>query len=143
MIPRVNREPDSPDANSLGITVDNFPNFFFLYGPQAPTALCNGPSSAEVQGSWVVKTVDWLRDKGITKFSPTAQAVQAFKVHIEELSKATLLPKVTSFWMGANIPGKRVEAYNYSAGLKKYKGELAEEVDRGYPGFLRDALRQT
>lgn len=45
--------------------------------------------------------------------------------------------------MGANVPGKRVEAYNYSAGLKKYKEELAEEADRGYPGFLRDALRQT
>lgn len=129
--------------NSLGITVDNFPNFFFVYGPQAPTALCNGPSCAEVQGTWVVETIDWLRHKGITKFNPTAQAAQAFKDHIEELANATLVPKVASFWMGANVPGKRVEAYNYCAGLKKYKEELAEEADRGYPNFLRDALRQT
>ncbi|KAG6373084.1 cyclohexanone monooxygenase [Boletus reticuloceps] len=127
----------------LGVTVDNFPNFFFLYGPQAPTALCNGPSCAEVQGAWVIKTIDWLRQRGITKFNPSTQAAQAYKDHIEELSRATLLPKVASFWMGANVPGKRVEAYNYSAGLKMYKEELAEEAEHGYPGFLRDALRQT
>lgn len=105
--------------------------------------MCNGPSCAEVQGAWIVKTIDWLRNKGITKLSPSTLAAQAYKDHIEELSKATLFPKVSSFWMGANVPGKRVEAYNYSAGLKKYKEELAEEADRGYPGFLRDALRQT
>ncbi|KAF8554557.1 hypothetical protein OG21DRAFT_1053544 [Imleria badia] len=128
-------------ASRHSSTVDNFPNFFFLYGSQAPTALCNGPSCAEVQGAWVVKTLDRLRQKGITKFIPTTQATQAFKDHIEELSRATLLPKVASFWMGANIPGKRVEAYNYSGGLKRYKEELAEEADRGYPGFLRDADR--
>ena len=126
---------------SLGITVDNFPNLFFLYGPQAPTALCNGPACAEVQGAWVVKTIDWLRHKGVTKFNPSTQATQAFKDHIEALSKATLFPKVASFWMGANVPGKRVEAYNYTGGLKKYKEELAEEANCGYQGFLRDALR--
>lgn len=114
-----------------------------MYGPQAPTALCNGPSCTEVQGAWVVKTVEWLRQKGITKFTPTPLAAQTFKDHIDKLSNATLLPNVPSFWMGANVPGKRVEAYNYSAGLKKYKEELKEEADREYPGFLRDALRKT
>ena len=105
--------------------------------------MCNGVSCAEVQGAWVVKTIDWLRRKGVTKFSPSAQATEAFKGHIEELCKATLLPKVASFWMGANVPGRRVEAYNYAGGLKKYKEELAEEANGGYQGFLRDALRRT
>ena len=136
-------EADQSDASSLGVTVDNFPNFFFLDGPQAPTALCNASSCAEVQGGWIARTVDWLRQRGITKFHPTAQATGVFKDHVQELSKVTLLPKVASFWTGANIPGKRVEAYNYFGGLKKYKEALGEEADRGYPGFLRDALRQT
>jgi cation diffusion facilitator CzcD-associated flavoprotein CzcO len=34
----------------LGITVAGFPNMFFTYGPQAPTAFCNGPTCAELQG---------------------------------------------------------------------------------------------
>jgi cation diffusion facilitator CzcD-associated flavoprotein CzcO len=28
----------------LGMTVANYPNMFFTYGPQSPTALCNGPT---------------------------------------------------------------------------------------------------
>ncbi|KAJ0118573.1 Baeyer-Villiger monooxygenase [Diaporthe amygdali] len=28
----------------LGMTVSGFPNMFFTYGPQGPTALCNGPT---------------------------------------------------------------------------------------------------
>jgi cation diffusion facilitator CzcD-associated flavoprotein CzcO len=28
----------------LGLCVSGFPNMFFTYGPQAPTALCNGPT---------------------------------------------------------------------------------------------------
>jgi len=30
----------------LGMTTANFPNLFFVHGPQAPTAICNGPSCA-------------------------------------------------------------------------------------------------
>ena len=29
---------------SIGISINDFPNLFFLYGPQAPTAFANGPS---------------------------------------------------------------------------------------------------
>jgi len=28
----------------LGLTTANYPNMFFLYGPQGPTAFCNGPT---------------------------------------------------------------------------------------------------
>ena len=42
--------------------------------------------------------------------------------------------------MGANIPGKKREAYSYTGGVVAYKAEITAEIERGYPGFLREAL---
>ncbi|KIJ64835.1 hypothetical protein HYDPIDRAFT_131981 [Hydnomerulius pinastri MD-312] len=123
----------------LGMTTDNFPNLYFVYGPQGPTAFCNGPTCVELQGSWIVSTIDYLRQNGITKFNPTVQAARAYKKHNNELSDATLLSKAKSWYMGANIPGKKLEAYNYTGGVARYKLEIAEEIERGYPGFERGA----
>ncbi|KAG9311539.1 cyclohexanone monooxygenase [Chiua virens] len=124
----------------LGMTVDNFPNLYFVYGPQGPTAFCNGPTCVEVQGNWIVKTIEFLHQHGITKFNPISQAALDYKKHIDEMSNATLFPLVKSWYMGANIPGKKREAYNYLGGLKTYKKEITEEMEGGYPGFQREAL---
>lgn len=42
----------------LGMTVSGFPNMFFTYGPQAPTAFCNGPTCAELQGMYTHRFPD-------------------------------------------------------------------------------------
>ena len=122
------------------MTIDNFPNLYFVYGPHGPTAFCNGPTCVEVQGSWIVQTIEYLRQHGITKFTPTSHAALTYKKHIDALSDATLLPLVNSWYYGANIPGKKREAYNYVGGLPVYKQEILEEIERGYPGFQREAL---
>ncbi|KAH0835013.1 cyclohexanone monooxygenase [Lanmaoa asiatica] len=111
----------------LGLTIDNFPNLFFTYGPHGPTALCNGPTCLQVQGAWIVKTIEYLREHSITKFTPTTHAALMFKKHVDEMCAATLLPQADSWFMGANIPGKRREAYNYVGGVAAYKQEIAAE----------------
>ncbi|KAG9311517.1 cyclohexanone monooxygenase [Chiua virens] len=124
----------------LGMTIDNFPNLFFTYGPQGPTAFSNGPTCAQLQGSWIDQTIGYLRDNHITKFTPTGHAASTFKKHIDELFGGTLLPLADSWYVGANIPGKKREAYNYIGGLVPYTKEITTEVDCGYPGFMRETL---
>ena len=34
----------------LGMASANFPNLLYVYGPQSPSAFCNGPTCAELQG---------------------------------------------------------------------------------------------
>jgi cation diffusion facilitator CzcD-associated flavoprotein CzcO len=46
---------------AYGMTVHQFPNLFFLYGPQAPTAYANGPSITEPQARWVLKVMKLMR----------------------------------------------------------------------------------
>ena len=129
-----------PDLRSLGLTIDNFPNLFFTYGPHGPTASCNGPTCVQLQGAWIVQTVAYLCEHHITKFTPTTRAALAFKKRVEGLCSATLLAQVDSWYMGANIPGKKREAYNYTGGVVAYKQEIMAEIERGYPGFLKEGL---
>ncbi|KAG9313635.1 hypothetical protein JVU11DRAFT_5967 [Chiua virens] len=56
----------------LGMTIDDFPNLFFTYGPHGPTALSNVPTCVQLQGSWIDQTIEYLRDNHITKFTPTS-----------------------------------------------------------------------
>ncbi len=37
----------------LGMSTHKFPNMFYTYGPQAPTAYGNGPSIVQPQGDWI------------------------------------------------------------------------------------------
>jgi cation diffusion facilitator CzcD-associated flavoprotein CzcO len=58
---------------AMGIAIPTFPNMFFLYGPQAPTAFSNGPSCTQVQAEFVDKTIKDLTAKNITRFEATTE----------------------------------------------------------------------
>jgi cation diffusion facilitator CzcD-associated flavoprotein CzcO len=41
----------------LGLTTNGFPNMFFTYGAQAPTAFSIGPACAEFLGHWIIRAI--------------------------------------------------------------------------------------
>ena len=83
----------------------HFPNLLYIYGPQSPSAFCNGPTCA------------W-RD------------------HVAELVGATLFPHAQSWFMGANIPGKKREMLVHLGGLPLYLQKCKASADAGYAGFV-------
>ena len=118
----------------LGYAVPDFPNMLMLYGPQSPTAFCNGPTCAEIQGDWVVDCLNHLRDRNKKRIEATDAAAEAWAAHLAEVGAATLLPKADSWYMGANIPGKRRELL-YHPIVPAYVERCAEVAARGYEGF--------
>ncbi|KAI2913483.1 hypothetical protein CBS147371_6897 [Aspergillus niger] len=108
----------------LGLTIHGYPNLFFTYGPQAPTALSNGPTTIEVQGRWIVDAIRAMERRGIKSVEPTLSAMHGWKHRIEELSNLTLLPTTRSTYMGGTFPGKPFEQLNYTVGIPGYKGEI-------------------
>ncbi|KAI2827265.1 hypothetical protein CBS63078_8370 [Aspergillus niger] len=108
----------------LGLTIHGYPNLFFTYGPQAPTALSNGPTTIEVQGRWIVDAIRAMERRGIKSVEPTLSAMHGWKHRIEELSNLTLLPTTRSTYMGGTFPGKPFEQLNYTGGIPGYKGEI-------------------
>lgn len=91
----------------LGMTVADFPNFFFLYGPQAPTAYANGPSITEPQGEWVTDVLKRLRAADKTRINATKEAELDWKGQVNTLHKRTLRNEVDSWYMGKCRPSTR------------------------------------
>jgi cation diffusion facilitator CzcD-associated flavoprotein CzcO len=119
----------------LGMATAGFPNLLFLYGPQSPNAFANGPTCVELQGDWVVDMLDHLRQRNWARFEATALADEAWRTKVLETVDGTLFPRADSWWIGANIPGKRREMLAFAGGLGTYMTMCNECAERGYEGF--------
>lgn len=118
----------------LGIGIPKFPNLLMLYGPQSPTSFWNGPTSAEVQGDWVIALLEWLRQNKKNRVEATEVAAESWSHHMDELAASTLLPEADSWYMGANIPGKKRQLLGHS-GVRTYMKYCDDCAAAGYEGF--------
>jgi len=118
----------------LGMAVAGFPNLLFLYGPQSPTAFCNGPTCAELQGDWVVECLSYLRDHGLNRLETSDEATSDWSAHLDQVASMTLLPRADSWYMAANIPGKRRQLLNYPM-TDAYLERLHTVAKNSYEGF--------
>jgi cyclohexanone monooxygenase len=121
----------------LGMAIPGFPNLLMLYGPQSSTAFCNGPTCAELQGDWVVDLLEHLRDRGLSRIDAVPGAAEAWSAHLDEIAAGTLFPLADSWYMAANVPGKRRQLLNHPVS-DVYLGRLADCAAEGYSGFELD-----
>ena len=94
-----------------------------------------------------------MREKGLSKIQPTAEAEEEWRAHVEEVGKMGLFAETESWYFGGmaqhfflhkasltvplldNIPGKPKEALNYMGGMQAYKQRLKESEENDYKGF--------
>ena len=119
----------------LGVAVAGFPNMFFLYGPQSPTAFCNGPVCAELQGEWLVQLLLRTRVEGWTLIESDPAKGPEWSEHLAEWAESTLFGRTDSWYMAANIPGKRRQLLNYP-NSDAYLDRLRECAEKDYDGFV-------
>jgi hypothetical protein len=79
-------------SNSSRLNTDRF----FTYGPQAPTALCNGPSCAELQGEWIVTLLEYMKEKELRSVDATPESAKAWAEGISTIANMSLLPTTKS-----------------------------------------------
>jgi cyclohexanone monooxygenase len=119
----------------LGVAVSGFANMLFLYGPQSSTAFCNGPVCAEIQGDWVVELLDRMRSEGLTRIDAKPDTGPRWTAHLADIASSTLFGKADSWYMGANIPGKRRQLLNYP-NSDAYLDHLRHCAEHDYEGFV-------
>ncbi|KAG5724599.1 hypothetical protein E4T56_gene4007 [Termitomyces sp. T112] len=112
----------------LGMTVTGFPNMFFPYGPHGPTAFCNGPTCAEVQGNWIIECLTYLREHNYSRIDATREASEAWVQRVNDIFNKGLWLQAKSWYTGANVPGKRLESLNFSGGLPLYTNLIQESA---------------
>ena len=98
---------------ATGIAIPGFPNMFYLYGPQAPTAFANGPSCTQYQADWIVDFLVRARKENIDRIEATEEAEKEWTKRMHDAWNLTLFTKAKSWYQGNNIPGKIVEPLNW------------------------------
>ncbi|KAF5239820.1 hypothetical protein FAUST_4705 [Fusarium austroamericanum] len=119
----------------LGMSVAGFPNMFFTYGPQAPTAFCNGPTCAESQGEFIVSLMKYMSKHDCHAVEASQESEAEWGAAVRDFANASLLPSTKSWYMGDNIPGKSRECLIYLGGVPTYTKALKGCGDSGYKGF--------
>ncbi|KAJ5777598.1 hypothetical protein N7520_000844 [Penicillium odoratum] len=104
----------------LGLMIPDAPNLFIIYGPQAPTSVANGPPFIEKEVDWICKIISKMQDEGLGSIEPTQKAAEEWREQVIAVSNQTLYPKTDSWYMGANIPGKRREPLIYVGGMPSW-----------------------
>ena len=119
----------------LGIMVAGFPNLFTLTGPGSPSILTNVIMSIEQHVVWVGDCLAFMARNGSSLIEADAQAEEDWVTHVREIANGTLHVQASSWYMGANIPGKPRVMLPYVGGLGVYTKICAEVVADGYRGF--------
>jgi cation diffusion facilitator CzcD-associated flavoprotein CzcO len=119
-----------------GLCVAGFPNLFMITGPGSPSVLSNMVVSIEQHVDWIADCLGHLADTGLDRIEASPGAEDAWGRHVTELADATLYPRASSWYVGANIPGKPRVFMPYVAGCGSYRRECEEIADRGYEGFV-------
>ncbi|GAA0579725.1 NAD(P)/FAD-dependent oxidoreductase [Craurococcus roseus] len=120
----------------LGLGVPGFPNLFTVTGPGSPSVLCNMPVAIEQHVEWITGCIEHMRKRGLGLIEAEADAADRWVEHVNEAADATLLPQASSSWyLGANVPGKPRVFMPYAGGMAWYRGICEDVAAKGYEGF--------
>ena len=125
---------DGP-STYLGLQTQGFPNFFTLVGPHNGSTFCNIPRCIEQNVEWVTECIKYMSDNGFSKIETEKKAEEEWTQHVYEVAKPSLLMKTDSWFVGANIPGKKRNFLMYAGGSPTYRAKCEEIVENGYEGF--------
>ena len=121
----------------LGLQVEGFPNMFTITGPGSPSVLTNMPVAIEQHVEFITALIAHMRAEGVARIEPEAEAVADWLVKVNEASHETLLPQAASSWyLGANVPGKPRVFMPYAGGMARYRGICENVAAEGYKGFV-------
>ncbi|MGQ0698427.1 MAG: flavin-containing monooxygenase [Panacagrimonas sp.] len=119
----------------LGIATAGFPNLFTITGPTSAVAFYNNPLAIEDHVELATAAIKYTLAAGATTIEADEAAEQAWQKQVDGILHLTLLPRANSWYMGANVPGKRRATYIFAGGAPLYRAMTADVVAKHYAGF--------
>ncbi|MCU1483048.1 MAG: cyclohexanone monooxygenase [Subtercola sp.] len=118
----------------LGLQSANFPNLFYVGGPQSAAGTI--PRITETQVDWVTECILYVLENGYSEVTTTTAAEDEWNDHVNEGIKGTLQETASSWAFGSNVEGRRRAYLLYNGGQPQYRQKIAEAKDAGYAGFV-------
>tara|TARA_B100001750_G_scaffold225239_1_gene216921 strand:+ start:2199 stop:3884 length:1686 start_codon:yes stop_codon:yes gene_type:complete len=119
----------------LGLAVEGFPNLFTITGPGSPAVLGNVLMAIEQHVEWVFQCIDDMESSGKTEIEADMVSEDEWMDHVEDLASETLRYSCNSWYVGANVPGKKRVFMPYTGGYDVYRKRCKDIADHGYTGF--------
>ena len=119
----------------LGLAVNGFPNLFTITGPGSPSVLSNMMTSIEQHVDWVTDCIEHMINFGNVEIEAARDAEINWTDHVDETASKTVGYGCNSWYVGANVPGKKVVYMPYIGGVGTYREKCDEIALSGYKGF--------
>ena len=120
----------------MGLQVAGFPNLFTITGPGSPSVLTNMPVAIEQHVEWITNCLAHMLARDVATVETSEAAMTEWGAAVNAAAAATLLPQASSSWyLGANVPGKPRVFMPYAGGMARYRALCEDVVADGYRGF--------
>ena len=97
------------------------------------------PGLDTFSGDWICDFLIWLRDNDIERFEANPDAEAGWTEMVAQVGAMTLFPEADSWYMGANIPGKKRQLINFPS-VAGYAALCEEAAHNAYRGFATTKL---
>ena len=121
--------------NYLGLMTADFPNMFIVTGPGSPSVLVNMVVGIEQHIDWIADCIMHLATKDAAGIEPDLVAEDAWVERVNDEAAQTLFPQASSWYLGANIPGKPRVFMPFVGGIGRYRAICDQVAADGYSGF--------
>jgi cyclohexanone monooxygenase len=132
---RLDEAWSSGAATYLGLMVPEFPNLFTVTGPGSPSVLTNMPVAIEQHVEWIADCLMFLAESGYDYIEARADQAATWMQEVQVAAHKTLYPRASSWYAGANIPGKPRQFLPYAGGLVAYRRVCDEVASAQYASF--------
>ena len=120
----------------LGLCIQGFPNFFTITGPGSPSVLTNMMVAIEQHVEWIYECIKKLNISNKKEIEAAIYAENNWMDHVEEVASNTLRYSCNSWYVGANVPGKKRVFMPYIGGQDVYRKKCIDISNNDYEGFL-------
>ncbi len=120
----------------LGLAMAGFPNLFTITGPGSPSVLTNMLPSIEQHVEWISDCIGYMRARHLNQIEPTVDAEEKWVTHVNDVAGGSLRSTCSSWYVGANIPGKPRVFMPYIGGFPVYVEKCQAIAANGYEGFI-------
>jgi cation diffusion facilitator CzcD-associated flavoprotein CzcO len=120
----------------LGLMTRGFPNLFLVAGPGSPSVLANMVEAIQHHVEWIGDCLAALDALGLARIEPELDAQDRWVEHVNEVAALTLFTTCSSWYLGANVPGK-TRVFMPLPGFPSYVEACEQVVLDGYRGFIR------
>ena len=121
----------------LGLAMAGFPNLFTDHRPGQPVGAHQHAADHRAARRLDRRHASrYLRARGFARIEPSAQAEDEWVAHVSEVAGRTLRYTCSSWYLGANVPGKPRVFMPYIGGFPRYVEKCNEVAANGYEGFV-------